>query len=173
MSSRLRIIILLVSVVFFIPKTFACEGPVGKSVGQCAPNFQVQNLNGKTFELSQMKGKVVLVNFWATWCKPCIVEMPSMQKIYSTLKKNNVELWAISIDNNTKEIKNFLDKDLDEHLSFPIFFDQDKKVSSAFGTYQVPETYVIDKTGRITDKIIGIRDWDDSITVNYLKLLAK
>lgn len=169
----LRVFILGSLILFFAPSLMACEGPVGKEVGQCAPNFSVQDLNGKTVELKQYRGKVVLVNFWATWCKPCIVEMPSMQKSYNQLRRNNIEIMAISIDSNTKEIQQFLDNDLQKSLSFPIFFDKDKKVSSMFGTYQVPETYIIDKTGRITDKVLGIREWDESITTNYLKLLAK
>ena len=99
--------------------------------------------------------------------------MPSMQKAYKQLKKNNIEILAISIDSNEKEIKQFLDNELQQHLDFPIFFDLEKKVSSQFGTFQVPETYVIDKTGKIMDKVLGIREWDESITTNYLKLLAK
>lgn len=123
--------------------------------------------------MQKLRGKVVVVNFWATWCKPCIVEMPSMQKMFSMIDKKNVEVLAISIDTNQKEISNFLDNKIQEHLKFPVFFDQGKKVSSLFGTYQVPETYIIDKTGRITDKVLGIREWDDSITVHYLGLLSK
>ena len=79
----------------------------------------------------------------------------------------------MSIDSNEKEIKQFLDHQLQEHLQFPIFFDKGKKISTTFGTYQVPETFIIDKAGRITDKVIGMRDWDDSVIVNYLKLLSK
>lgn len=153
--------------------TFACQGPVGKTVGECAPNFTLKSVDGKTYQLNQLRGRVVLVNFWATWCKPCIVEMPSMQKAYKQLRKNNVEMLAISIDTNENEIQGFLKNQLQQHLDFPIFFDKDKAVSTLFGTYQVPETYVIDKTGRITDKVLGIREWDESMTTNYLKLLSK
>jgi peroxiredoxin len=168
----LRIFVLGI-MILFASDIFACEGPVGKDVGQCAPNFTVQSLDGKTYELSKLRGKTVLVNFWATWCKPCIVEMPSMQKAYNQLRKQNVEILAISIDSNPKEIQQFLDNNLQQHLSFPIFFDKDKKVSTSFGTFQVPETYIVDRTGRITDKVLGIREWDESITMNYLKLLSK
>ena len=169
----LRTFILGCLILSLSPSILACEGSVGNEVGQCAPNFTLQSLNGKTFELSQLRGKVVLVNFWATWCKPCIVEMPSMQKAYNQLRKHNVEILAISIDSDTKEIQQFLDNNLQQHLAFPIFFDKEKKVSGAYGTFQVPETYIVDRTGRITDKILGIREWDESITTNYLKLLSK
>lgn len=130
-------------------------------------------MEGTTYDIQKLRGKVVIVNFWATWCKPCIVEMPSMQKMFTLINKKNVEVLAISIDTNEKEISNFLDNKIQEHLKFPVLFDRDKKISSLFGTYQVPETYIIDKTGRITDKILGIREWDDSITVNYLSLLSR
>ena len=169
----LRTFILGSLILFFASATWACSGPVGKEVGQCAPNFKIQSLSGKTYELNQLRGKVVLVNFWATWCKPCIVEMPSMQKAYNQLRKHNIEILAISIDSDTKEIQQFLDNNLQQHLAFPIFFDKDKRVSSAYGTFQVPETYIVDRSGKITDKILGIREWDESITTNYLKLLAK
>lgn len=151
----------------------ACQGKVGKSVGDCAPNFSLKSIDGKTYDLEKLRGKVVLVNFWATWCKPCVVEMPSMQKAYAKLGSQNFEMLAISIDNDEKLINKFLDKDIQERLKFPILFDEGKKVSSSFGTFQVPETYVIDKTGKIVDKTIGMRDWDESITINYLKLLLK
>lgn len=159
--------------VLFSSFSYACEGKVGKAIGDCAPNFSLKSIDGKTYDLSKLTGKVVLVNFWATWCKPCIVEMPSMQKIYSKYADKNLQLLAISIDNDTKLINKFLDNDIQQKLRFPILFDEGKKVSSMYGTFQVPETYVIDKTGRIIDKAIGIKDWDDSFTSNYIGLLLK
>lgn len=168
-----RIFIVTTWITFFAPDAIACNGVVGAAVGECAPNFSLQSVDGKTYSLSQFKGKVVLLNFWATWCKPCIVEMPSMQKAYLQLKKNNIEILAVSIDTSEKEIKQFLDNQLQEHLKFPIFFDSGKVVSAKYGTFQVPETFIIDKTGKITDKVIGIREWDDSLITNYLKLLSK
>ncbi len=172
-SLFIRIFIVVSWITIFVPDDIACEGKVGVNVGECSPNFSIQSIDGKSYSLSQFKGKVVLLNFWATWCKPCIVEMPSMQKAYLQLKKSNIEILAVSIDTNEKEIKEFLDNQLQTHLKFPIFFDKGKAVSSQFGTFQVPETFIIDKSGRITDKVIGIREWDESITLNYLKLLSK
>lgn len=172
-SLFIRIFIVVSWITIFAPDVMACEGKVGVNVGDCSVDFTLQSIDGKTVTLSKLRGKVVLVNFWATWCKPCIVEMPSMQKAYLLLKKNNIEILAVSIDTNEKEIKEFLDNQLQTHLKFPIFFDKGKAVSSQFGTFQVPETFIIDKTGRITDKVIGIREWDESITLNYLKLLSK
>ena len=100
----------------------ACEGKTGKGVGDCSPNFSVKTIDGKVFELEKLRGKVVLVNFWATWCKPCVVEMPSMQKSYNLINNKNFEILAISIDSNSKDITQFLDNKIQDHLKFPIFF---------------------------------------------------
>lgn len=96
-----------------------------------------------------------------------------MQKLYSTLPKDKIEILAISIDSNPKEVQTFLDNKIQDQLRFPIFFDQGKKIASTYGTFQVPETYIIDPTGKVTDKVLGIREWDDSITVHYLELLHR
>ncbi len=166
-------ILILAGCIFSYQNTFACQGPTGVLPGQCAPNFKVQTMEGKTVELYQLRGKVVALNFWATWCKPCLVEMPSMQKAYQSLKKGNFEMLAISIDSNPKEIQGFLDNQLQKKLDFLIALDPKHQVSSIFGSSMVPETFIIDKTGKITDKVIGIREWDDSLIINYLKLLSR
>jgi thiol-disulfide isomerase/thioredoxin len=119
-SLFIRIFIVVSWITIFAPYAMACEGKIGVNVGECSPDFSIQSIDGKTYSLSQFKGKIVLLNFWATWCKPCIVEMPSMQKAYLQLKKNNIEILAVSIDTNEKEIKEFLDNQLQTHLKFPI-----------------------------------------------------
>lgn len=152
--------------------SFACEGKVGSDPGQCAPQVLLQSTDLRTFDLSKLKGKVVVVNFWATWCEPCIEELPSLEALYQK-KMPNVEFVSISIDEDQKSIDRFFEKNPHIQVTFPILKDFDKKVASQWKTFKVPETFIVDKKGIVQDKVIGIRDWSDSITQNYLRLLAK
>jgi len=129
-------------------------------VGTYAPDFTLKDLNGKEYTLSSLRGKVVFVNFWATWCKSCKEEMPSMQLLYTYLKERNMpfEMLAISMDRVTTQ------KDIDPFarslgLTFPILLDPWGKTDGRYKLTGVPETYIIDQEGRVAEKIIGPRDW--------------
>ena len=153
------------------PGLFAaeCKGKVGGQEGQCAPDFSLPDINGKTVKLSGHQGKVIFLNFWATWCKPCVDEMASMRHAYSKLKSKDFEMVAVSIDSEGfPAIKKFFGDQLPE---FQLLLDQSHKVSHEYGTFKVPETYIIDKTGKVRDRVEGIREWDDSLFLHYLELL--
>ncbi len=139
------------------------------SVGATAPDFALQTLDGKTYELSDLQGKVVLVNFWATWCPPCRAEMPSMETLYEKLRGPNFELLAVNVEGNAKEI---LPEFLDKHAhSFPILLDTEAQVQEAYGVYRFPETFIVGKQGVIVDHVIGARDWATPEMIDYLKKL--
>lgn len=129
-------------------------------VGSTAPDFSLQDMSGKEYTLSSLKGKVVFVNFWATWCKSCRDEMPSMQTLYTYLKDRNMpfEMLAISMDRVTtqKEIDPFV-RSLG--ITFPILLDPWGKTDGKYKLTGVPESYIIDQEGRVVEKIIGPRDW--------------
>jgi peroxiredoxin len=150
----------------------ACQGPVGNKPGQCAPNFTLQATDSRIFELSKQKGKVVVLNFWATWCEPCIEELPSLEKLYQNLGEN-VEFVSVSIDRGQPQIDAFFQNNPQAKVTFPILKDFNQNVSAKYDTFKVPETFIIDQEGKIRNKVIGIRDWQDNITVDYIQLLAQ
>lgn len=109
------------------------------------------------FELDSTAGRVVLVNFWATWCEPCEQELPAMQRLYERLPRDRFELVAVSIDEEPEKIAGFVER---YGLTFPIVMDPGKKVASAYQTMGVPESLLVDRDGRIVERYVGPRDWD-------------
>ncbi len=139
------------------------------NVGGVAPDFTLKTFQGDTVTLSKLRGKVVLVNFWATWCPPCRAEMPSMETLYQTLKDRGLEMLAVNVEEDAQEVlKDFLQKN--PH-SFTIPLDTQMRVQEMYNVYRFPETFVIDKNGVIVDHIIGARDWASPETIAYLSKL--
>ncbi len=141
--------------------------------GAYVPDFTLKDMNGKEYILSSLKGKVVFINFWATWCKSCKDEMPSMQILYTYLKEKNVpfEMLAISMDRVTtqKEIGPFVSS---LGLKFPILLDPWGKTDGKYKLTGVPETYIIDQEGKLAEKVIGPRNWETIAAVQTIfKLL--
>ncbi len=129
------------------------------TVGKVAPDFSLPSLDGeKAVRLSDFRGKVVFLNFWATWCKPCKEEMPSMEVLYKNFEKDGFVVLAVSIDRVTtkKDIPPFV-KSLG--LSFPILVDSWGQTDKRYKLMGVPETYIIDQQGILREKAIGPRDW--------------
>ena len=122
-----------------------------------APDFTFPGLDGKMVSLSDYKGKVVLVNIWATWCPPCVDEMPSMEKLYQKLKGENFEILAVSIDEpGLKAVAPFMKK---ANLTFPALIDSEGTIKAVYGITGVPESFIIDQQGILIKKIVGPVDW--------------
>jgi peroxiredoxin len=139
--------------------------------GRPAPNFTLPGLDGKMVSLSDYRGYVVLVNIWATWCPPCVYEMPSMERLYQKLKGENFEIVAISIDEMGAEaVAPFMKKN---NLSFAALLDPEGTIKSAYQTTGVPESFIIDKQGILVEKIIGPRSWAAPELVRYFRGLLK
>ncbi len=133
----------------------ANQAPV--RVGLPVPDFTYPGLDGKKVSLSDYRGKVVFVNIWATWCPPCVEEMPSMQKLYQKLKGENFEILAVSIDSKgAKVVAPFMKK---YKLTFPALLDYMGTVKRIYKTTGVPESYIIDKDGILIKKVLGPLDW--------------
>lgn len=128
------------------------------TVGKEAPDFELPNLDDKPVRLSDYRGKVVFLNFWATWCKPCREEMPSMEVLYKNFEQDGLVVLAVSIDRVTtkKDIPPFV-KSLG--LTFPILVDSWGQTDKRYKLMGVPETYIIDRQGVLREKVIGPRDW--------------
>jgi peroxiredoxin len=125
-----------------------------------APDFTLKDLSGKSHSLSDYRGKVVLVNFWATWCPPCRKELPSMQRAWEQLRKDNVELLAIDVGEDEETVFVFTGE-MSVEPGFPILLDTEGKVSSAWPVRGLPTTFVVDRKGRIAYSAVGGREWDD------------
>ena len=122
-----------------------------------APDFTFPGLDGKMVSLSDHKGKVVLVNIWATWCPPCVDEMPSMEKLYQKFKGENFEILAVSIDEpGLKAVAPFMKK---SNLTFPALIDSEGAIKAVYGITGIPESFIIDKQGILIKKIVGPVDW--------------
>ncbi len=138
--------------------------------GAMAPDFTARDLAGKEVKLSDLRGKVVLVNFWATWCPPCREEIPSMVKLNQAMAGKPFQMIALSIDEGGKgAIEQFFAK---SGQTLPAYLDGEQKVAARYGITGVPETFVVDKKGVILKKVVGGMDWGSAEVVAYLNGLA-
>lgn len=133
-----------------------------------APDFTLKDLNGKTVSLSAFKGKVVLLNFWATWCPPCREEMPALNKLYHETKHRGFEIIAVSTDKSVSDTKGFLQKN---KLDFPVLFDEDRSVAKLYRVFSMPTTFLIDRNGMIVEKFYGEYDWTETETKGKIEKL--
>jgi peroxiredoxin len=125
--------------------------------GDPAPEFQLTTLDGRNVSLSGLRGKVVMVHFWATWCPPCVEELPTLDLLARSIAGSGFEVLAISVDEGGPDaVREFMTKN---KLSLPVLLDQDKAVAGRYGTFKFPETYIVDRQGIIRNKIIGAVDW--------------
>lgn len=134
-------------------------------VGSPAPDFSFPLLDGGQASLSGNKGKVVLINIWATWCTPCREEMPSMERLYRNMKGKPFEILAVSIDTRGATDVSPFAKEL--RLTFPILLDTDKKIAGLYHTTGQPESFIVDKNGVVVDRIIGPLDWSNPNSPQY------
>lgn len=126
--------------------------PASPSIGSAAPGFTLQDLQAEEFSLHEMRGKIVVLNFWATWCAPCKFEMPFFEQLY-TSGRPGLEIWGINFDEPPLQVENFV-KELD--LSFPILLDPGGKIQKLYRVRGYPTTYVIDEEGVIRFHHIGL-----------------
>jgi len=122
-----------------------------------ARDFTLSTAEGESFTLSALQGKVVFLNFWATWCGPCREEMPSMEALYQRFKDQGLEILAVNIIEKPDEVLDFM-----EHykLSFPVPLDRDGAVGAAYGVQGIPTTFLINREGKIILRLVGTLDWD-------------
>jgi len=131
-----------------------------------APDFQLTDQTGETRGLSDYKGKVLVVNFWATWCSPCVKEMPSLQRAAEKLSTDNIQVIGISMGETHDEIGRFLKK---QSIDFPLLADSNSSVSDQWRVPGLPTTYVINKEGYVVIRVVGAYEWDSSETLQRLR----
>lgn len=138
-------------------------------VGKAAPALTLMDMQGKQVSLSQFKGQVVILNFWATWCPPCREEMPSMEKLYRDYKDSGLVMLAVNVEENgLQAVSAFLKQ---RSYSFPILLDSENVAQNTFGVFRFPESFIIDRNGVIVEKIIGGRNWLTGPTFKLIDFL--
>ena len=140
-------------------------------VGDEAPNFTLLDLAGNVMSLSQLRGKVVLLNFWATWCGPCRIEMPAMEQLYRTLPRREFEILAVSTDPQGAAVTRPFQREMG--FTFPILHDSEYRVGLAYGARTIPVTFMVDRRGIVRQKIFGARDWDSPEARDLIHELMK
>jgi cytochrome c biogenesis protein CcmG/thiol:disulfide interchange protein DsbE len=136
-------------------------------IGTAAPDFTVKD-SDRTVMLSQFKGQVVVLNFWATWCPPCIEEMPSLVRMQQFMKPKGVAVLAVSVDVDENNYRRFL---RDHNVNLLTVRDPDQKSNRLYGTFKFPETYIIDRNGMMRRKFIGPVDWTEPEVIDFLAKL--
>jgi peroxiredoxin len=133
-----------------------------------AVNFKLKDLDGKELSLSDLRGKKVFLNFWATWCPPCIAEMPEIEKLYQETKDSDLVIIAIEIGEPLDTVKSFIDSN---KYNFKVLLDPDQNVAAQYGIASIPTSYFIDVDGNIISKSVGAMDIDQMRA--YIKTLDK
>ena len=126
--------------------------PAGTKIGNLAPDFQLQYLDGNTVSLSDLRGSPVIINFWATWCGPCRSEMPFIQEIYNEWQDRGLVILAINLRETSSLVSQFIQ---DNNLSFPVLLDANGNVALEYNVTGIPTTFFIDKDGIIQESKIG------------------
>lgn len=139
--------------------------------GGIAPDFTLEDTKGNKVSLSALRGKVVLVNFWATWCPPCKEEMPSMERLNKFMAEEDFVMLAINAEEDGRSVvPDFLSKNPHD---FTVLYDDQGTVQQAYGVFKFPESFIIRKDGTVDQKVIGAIDWSSPKTVAYFKKLAR
>ncbi len=139
--------------------------------GYIAPSFSLRNLKGNLEGLDDHAGKVIIVNFWATWCAPCVKEMPSFESLYRRYRSQGLTLLAVSLDKgDSSKVQEFVDK---HKLSFPVLLDTDGVAEKLYPSFTIPFTYVINKQGRVAARVDGAKDWESPETFKAVEYLLK
>lgn len=164
----LRIFISKFVVISFLIASSAVAATPKK--GETLPSFKLQTLKGEKFESSSLKGKVIFINFWATWCGPCVHEFPSIIKLWEKYHNKGLEVVAITNDEDPKSVvPAFVEK---LKVPFTIYMDPKEKVSNQFGVRSLPISIVADKMGKVQIVVNGDQDWmDPEIQAQIEKML--
>ena len=139
--------------------------------GVPAPLFELARLDSdEAVSMEDLRDRVVLINFWATWCKPCEDEMPAMERLYRELRPEGFELLAISVDDSPEPVRAFRDR---LSLSFPILVDSEQEVAELYQTFRFPESLLVDRNGTVIERYIGPREWDSPAYLGRIRRLLR
>jgi peroxiredoxin len=158
----------------------ACSALQPQAVGEQAPAFELADLGGKKQRLAAHRGKVVLLNFWATWCPPCVEELPSLVALRRALEGKDFAVLTVSVDDSAAIVKSFfakhkrpLGREDRDPAALPVLMDPGKKVSASYGTEKFPETYLVDRDGVARLKFVYKRDWSSPAALACIRSLLR
>ena len=140
------------------------------AIGDSAPDFSVPALPSGSLDLKNYRGQIVVLNLWATWCPPCVEETPSLEQFAEKMRDRGVIVLSVSVDEDQKALQDFIQKN---HISYPVGRDPDRSLAARYGTFQFPETYILDRRGLVAEKVVGATDWDDPRIQNFVLDLAR
>ena len=139
--------------------------------GDVAPAFRLASLDGRTVDLASYRGKVVMVHFWATWCPPCVEELPTLERLHRAYFGKDLEVLAVSVDEGgAGAVTQFMQKN---RFALPVLLNPDQSVSRAYGTFKFPETYLVDREGIVRRKIIGAIDWMQPAALQFVQAMLE
>ena len=151
------LVLLLVFVYGRLTREGTDSSDTAPRIGKPIADFILPDLQGRAVQLAALRGKVVFVNVWATWCPPCVEEMPTIQQLYERLHSRGLEILAVSLDAlGAQVVVPFVQS---RRLSFPTLLDPKNLVQRLYRTVGVPESFIVDKRGILVDKVVGQRDW--------------
>lgn len=151
---------LLVAVIYFFP------GERVVRPGMEAPDFTLPELDGGTVRLQSLRGRVVLVNFWASWCPPCLLEMPSLEQLHRHLEGSDFTVLAVSVDAGWEPVRRFFAK---HRVSFPVLLDDAGQTAERYGSFRLPDSFLVDRAGQVVDTFAGAVDWTDPIVIAHIR----
>lgn len=159
-------VIALLSVFVFL--LYSSMREVVVQAGDTAPSFSLTSDDGKKFTTKDFGGKLLLLNFWANWCPPCVEETPSLVELSQQLGPSGLVVLGVSIDANPDAYKRFVKR---FSIPFSVYRDPEQKINYSYGTLQIPESYLIDRNGRVVEKIIGPTDFATPQMIEHVKSL--
>ena len=153
MNKVLRALMLIIlALLLLLAGCLPGSEPVGSGVGESAPDFELQNLDGQVVSLSELRGKPVLINFWATWCPSCRSQMPYLEQIYQEWSNKGLVLLTIDVGESASRVRQFMQSN---NLSLPVLLDTRQVVARKYNIMGYPTTFFIDKDGIIQEKVVG------------------
>ena len=159
-----------VLILFFTSAALAGQSLTTLTDPKPAPNFTLLDMNGVSHQLSDYKGKTVIINFWATWCPPCREEMPSMERAWNKIKDQNIVMFAVNVGEDEDTIFTFLG---DYPVSFTILLDTSGTMIDQWPVQGLPTTFVISPDGKLVYRAIGGREWDDEELLDLIRSLKQ
>ena len=170
MGRTLFVVLFLLSLLM-MPGGINAAADTGIDVGKQAPQFELQDLKGRTVAPLQKQGKTILLTFWSTLCSPCIAEMPSLDNLQSSMRDRDFEVIAVAIDSSDKPVREFVTR---KKISFTVLLDPEKEVFfDLYAGPTLPASYLIDRKGIIVEKFSGPRQWDSPEMKNRIRMLSE